>query len=288
MNIGQLVIDGLVAGAMYAIMASGLSLVWGTVGILNFAHGEFYMIGGYALYFTLVELNANPLLAVIAAVLVTFGIGAFVEMGVLRWLLNRREWELPTLVATLGLSVFLQNLALRSFGATDKSVPYLFHSVYHVGRVTIASQRVAIVAVAVIAFALLWGAMRFTRFGIGLRATAQDRDAATLMGIDVKKIYLLAFAISAALAALAATMLSPIFSINPGMGARPLLKAIVVVVLGGMGASEGAIIGGFGLGISESIGVALVSSEWEDVIAFGLLILTLWLKPSGLFGTREA
>ena len=286
-NIAQLLVDGIVAGSMYALMASGISLIWGTMRMLNFAHGEFYMIGGYTLFFALVALKVHPVIAIGLGLLVTFMLGVLVERLIMRWLLLRAEWEMPTLVATLGLSVFMQNFALRTFGAGDLGLPYVVPGMFHVAGIVLPGQRIAIVLVAVVAFAAVWSILRYTKFGIAIRATSQDRDTAVLMGIDFPKVYMLTFGISVALAALAATMLAPIYSVNPWMGQRPMLKAFIVVVFGGLGSLEGAILGGVILGVIESVGVAVVSSEWQDVIAFAILILVLWVRPQGLFGAKE-
>ncbi|TAM92727.1 branched-chain amino acid ABC transporter permease [bacterium] len=287
-NIAQLLVDGVVAGSMYALMASGISLIWGTMRMLNFAHGEFYMIGGYTLFFALVALKVHPVIAVGLGLLMTFILGVVVERLIMRWLLLRAEWEMPTLVATLGLSVFMQNFALRTFGAGDLGLPYVVPGVFRVAGVVLPGQRIAIVLVAIVAFAAVWSILRYTKFGIAIRATSQDRDTAVLMGIDFPKVYMLTFGISVALAALAATMLAPIYSVNPWMGQRPMLKAFIVVVFGGLGSLEGAVLGGMALGIIESVGVAVVSSEWQDVIAFAILILVLWIRPQGLFGAKES
>ncbi|TAM77735.1 branched-chain amino acid ABC transporter permease [bacterium] len=287
-NIAQLLVDGIVAGSMYALMASGISLIWGTMRMLNFAHGEFYMIGGYTLFFALVALKVHPVIAVGLGLLATFMLGVVVERLIMRWLLLRAEWEMPTLVATLGLSVFMQNFALRTFGAGDLGLPYVVPGVFRIAGVVLPGQRIAIVLVAIVAFAVVWSILRYTKFGVAIRATSQDRDTAVLMGIDFPKVYMLTFGISVALAALAATMLAPIYSVNPWMGQRPMLKAFIVVVFGGLGSLEGAILGGVVLGIIESVGVAVVSSEWQDVIAFAILILVLWVRPQGLFGAKES
>jgi branched-chain amino acid transport system permease protein len=286
-NIGQIIVDGLVAGSMYALVACGLSLIWGTMSMLNFAHGEFYMLGGYAVFFSVVDAHLNPFLAVLLALVTTFAIGALVQLVVIRSLLDREEWELPTMVATLGLSIFLQNFALKTFGPDFKNVPYYLGDTLAVFGVRIAEQRVLIVFVAAAAFALLYALLRYTRFGIALRAVSQDRIAAPLVGIEPQRIFLLAFGISVALAALAAAVLAPIYSVNPWMGVSPLLKALAVVVLGGLGSIEGAIVGGLMIGFVESAGVAAFSSEWEDIIAFAALIAVLSIKPAGLFGVKE-
>lgn len=279
--------NGLVSGAIYALMASGLSLIWGSLKMLNFAHGEFYMLGGYGLYFGLLLGGLPPLMAVPLAMVGAGLAGVLLERLVVHPLLDQPGWDVSPIIGTLGVSIFLQNLALHLWGERFKNVPYFVEGGMDLLGVRMARQRVLIVAVTVTMIALVVLVLKRSRWGMALRATAQDRDAATLAGIDVHAVYRWTMGLAAALAALAAAMLAPIFSINPWMGAALLLKAFIVCVLGGLGSLEGAILGGALLGTAESLTVILWSSEWKDVVAFILLILVLWVRPGGLMGTRE-
>lgn len=287
----QLVIEqlfnGLVLGSMYALMASGLSLIWGSLKMLNFAHGEFYMLGGYAIFFLFAVLGLPAPLAVVLATVAVMIVGACVERLIINPLLHKPRWELSTIIATLGLSIFLQNFALRVWGERFKSVSYYAEGTLALGDIRIAEQRLIILITAVLVILVGAVLLKYTRLGMALRATAQDQEAAVLMGINVQGIYTWTLAVSAALAALAATMLAPIFSVNPWMGLSLLLKAFIVCVLGGLGNLEGAILGGILLGTAESLTVVFWSSEWQEVIAFVLFLLVLWFRPSGLIGTRE-
>jgi branched-chain amino acid transport system permease protein len=287
----QLIIEqlfnGLVIGSMYALMASGLSLIWGSLKMLNFAHGEFYMLGGYAIFFLFATAGIPAPLAILLAMGIALLIGALIERVVIHPLLDRPGWEISPIIATVGVSIFLQNFALQVWGERFKNVPYYAQGTLTIGDMRISEQRLVILLVAV--FVVVAGAilLKRTRLGMALRATAQDSDAATLMGVNVRSVYTWTVGISAGLAALAATMLAPIFSVNPWMGASLLLKAFIVCVLGGLGSLEGAILGGVLLGTAESLTVVLWSSEWKDVTAFALLLIVLWVRPSGLMGTRE-
>lgn len=279
--------NGLVSGAIYALMASGLSLIWGTLKMLNFAHGEFYMLGGYGLYFGLLLGGLPPLGAIPVAMIGAGLVGLLLERLLIHPLLDKPGWDVSPIIATLGVSIILQNLALHLWGERFKNVPYYVEGGMNLLGIRMAYQRVLIVAVTVVVITLVVSLLKWTRWGMALRATAQDRDAAVLAGIDVYTIYLWTLGLAAALAALAAAMLAPIYSINPWMGAALLLKAFIVCVLGGLGSLEGAILGGILLGSAESLTVLLWSSEWKDVVAFLLLILVLWVRPTGLMGTRE-
>jgi branched-chain amino acid transport system permease protein len=285
--IAEQLINGLVLGSMYAIVASGLTLIWGTMKMLNFAHGELYMLGGYVLYFALMVFGIHPFWAVFLAMLVVFFVGVLMERLLLHPLLDKPGWDVSPLVVTLGISIFLQNFALKVWGERFKNVPYFIEGTMETAGFRIAYQRILILVVAATVMFGFWMYVKKSRFGIALRATAQDRESATILGINSHRIYMLTFGISSALAALAATMLAPLFLINPWMGIPPQLKAFIVVVLGGLGSFGGAILGGFLLGTIESLAIVFLSSEWKDVVSFLVLILILIIRPSGFFGTKE-
>jgi branched-chain amino acid transport system permease protein len=285
--IAEQLINGLVLGSMYAIVASGLTLIWGTMKMLNFAHGELYMLGGYVLYFTLMVFGMHPFWAVFLALLVVFFVGVLMERALIHPLLDKPGWDVSPLVVTLGISIFLQNFALKVWGERFKNVPYFIEGTMEAAGFRIAYQRILILVVAATVMFGFWMYVKKSRFGIALRATAQDRESATILGINSHRIYMLTFGISSALAALAATLLAPLFLINPWMGIPPQLKAFIVVVLGGLGSFEGAILGGFLLGTIESLAIVFLSSEWKDVVSFFVLILILIIRPSGFFGTKE-
>ncbi|MFS0645106.1 branched-chain amino acid ABC transporter permease [Siminovitchia sp. 179-K 8D1 HS] len=283
----QQIINGIIVGSMYALMASGLSLIWGTMKMLNLAHGEFYMLGGFFMFFLNVSSGLNPFIAAILSMAIVFLVAVVVERLVIQNLMDRPGWTESHLIATFGVSVLLQNLALNIWGERFKNIPYYVDAKLSFFGVNLSVQRLLIFLVAVLVIILFWAFLKYSRFGKALRATSQDRDSATLYGINTKVIYMVAFGISAALATVAAIMLSPIYSVNPWMGVDPLLKALAVVIIGGLGSLIGAIIGGVSLGIFEGLGILAFSSEWQNVIAFSLLILVLWIRPSGLFGTKE-
>lgn len=280
-------LNGLITGAMYALVASGLSLVWGSLRVLNFAHGEFYMLGGYATYWFFARLGLAPVPAILLSVAVVGVVGALVERLAIDPLLDRPAWETGTIITTIGASIILQNLALRVWGERFKNVPYFASGTVTIGGVAVATQRLAILVVATLVILVGTVFLKNTRLGMALRATAQDRVGAVLMGVHVRRVYSSSVAISAGLAALAAAMLAPIASVNPWMGASLLLKAFAVCVLGGLGNLMGAIAAGILLGVTESITVVLWSSEWKDVVAYALLLLVLWIRPAGLMGSKD-
>ncbi len=286
--IGEQLFNGLVLGSMYALVASGLSLVWGSLKMLNFAHGEFYMLGGFAMYFLFAVLGMPALVAVPLALLGVLLVGAIAERLTIHPLLDKPGWHENPIIVTVGLSIFLQNLALRLWGERFQNVPYFSEDTIVIAGMRMANQRLIILGVALVTIVLGALLLKRTWLGMSLRATALDRDAAVLTGVNVRAVYTWAVAISASLAALAATMLAPIFSVNPWMGHALLLKAFIICVLGGLGRLEGAILGGILLGTVESLTVVFWSSEWKDVTSFILFLAVLWFRPWGLLGTKEA
>lgn len=277
-------VNGLVAGSMYALMGGGIAMVYGTMKVMNFAHGEFFMLGGYLMYAALDYFHLPMALAIaIPIVCVPLIAMAFNEV-LFAPLMKRDNWEMGTIVTALGLSIALQAVVLRTVGAEYFTVPYLFDGFVRIGDFQLPAQRVAILAVALVAIALMELFLGKSRAGWALRATSQDAQAASVVGISTRVVFLMAFGLSGLLAAIAVVMLAPIQSVNPWMGSSLALKAFVVVILGGMGSFRGTILAGFLLGLVEAVGVMLTSSEWREIFFFGLLIVVLWFKPEGIFG----
>jgi branched-chain amino acid transport system permease protein len=285
--VGEQLFNGLVLGSMYALVASGLSLVWGSLKMINFAHADFYMLGAFAIYFLFAVFGLPVLVAIPLALLVVLAVGALTERLTIHPLLNKPGWDVNPIVATVGLSIFLQNFALRMWGERFQNVPYFSDGTFVVAGMRMANQRLIILGVAILAVVAGAILLKRTWLGMSLRATALDRDAAVLSGVNVHGVYTWAVSISAALAALAGAMLAPIFSVNPWMGTMVLLKCFVICVLGGLGRLEGAILGAILYGTVESMTVVFWSSEWKDVTAFALLLAVLWFRPNGLLGTKE-
>lgn len=231
--IAEQMMNGLVLGSMYALVASGLTLIWGTMKMLNFAHGELYMVGGYVLYFALMIFGIYPFVGIFLAMLMVFILGLLMERSILHPLQDKPGWDVSPMVATLGVSIFLQNFALKVWGERFKNVPYFIEGTLDLSGFRIAYQRILILAAATTVMVGFWIYVKRSRFGMALRATAQDRDAATLLGINFHRVFMLTFGVSSALASLAAVMLAPLFLVNPWMGIPLLLKAFIVVVLGG-------------------------------------------------------
>lgn len=282
------IINGLIIGSMYALIGSGIALVYGTMRVLNLAHGEFYMLGGYFVFFLAVTYGVPSYLAIPVAIVATFILGVLIQRLTIHYLMGKEGWMFSTIAATLGLSIFLQNAALLMFGEQFESVPYYLDGMIEIGSIRLPLQRLLILVVAIVTIGGMTYILKRTRLGWAIRATAQDRDAAAVVGIPAQRIYLITFGIAGALGAVAAAMLAPIYAINPWSGMPILLKGFVVVILGGLGSFPGAIAGGLLLGVVEAIGVQLTSSEWRDVIGFAMMIAVIWWRPWGLFGKKPS
>lgn len=281
--LGQQVLNGLVMGAIYACMALGLTLIYGILDQVNFAHGEMYMLGAYAVLVFASWLHLPYPLAILLGMVAIAILGFLFEHGIFRPL--RGTPELNTIIASLGASIFLWNLALVVFGPIPQELKtsIAFQSV-QIGPLSTSVQRLLVIFVSMGIIGILYLVIMRTRIGKAMRAASQDRDIAQLMGVDIGRIAELTFMVGGALAALAGGLIAPIFLVYPSMGLMAAQKAFVVVILGGMGNVLGAITAGFFLGVVESIAAGFVSSQLRDLFAFAILVLVLWIRPEGFFG----
>jgi branched-chain amino acid transport system permease protein len=270
---------------MYAMVAAGLALMLGVARLINFAHGEFFMLGAYVFWYAYSELGLPyPLAALLApAVMLLFGLAY--QRTVIRAILPR-SWHVQ-LIATLATSIVLTNLAIIVLGAQPKEVPTALSSrILVAGGFRIAWQRLLVLAAALVIF---WALQRFvarTRTGKAMRAMSQNREACAVVGVDVQRVAMVTFALSAALAAAAAALVSPLFNIFPDMGTTLTLKAFAAVVAGGFGYVNGAIAASLLIGLAESLAGTYVSYAYKDAFAFLIMVAVLLLRPQGLFGRR--
>jgi branched-chain amino acid transport system permease protein len=282
----QLVISGLLIGSIYALMSIGLTLIFGVLRVVNFAHGEFLMIAMYGAWAFSKLLGLNPYIAAIAVVPAMFLFGALVYRLVIGSALEKPH--LVVVFATMGLSIFLQNAALMAMTADLRDVPPIFGRSISVGQVFIKGELLlGFVVTLACTIALQW-VIKYTFLGKAIRATVQDGEAAKLMGIAVPKIFLITFAAGSALVGLAACVMLPLFSVFPTVGLNFVLIAFVIVVLGGMGSIEGALLGGFCVGVVQSVGSYYVAPAFGQLFFFVLFLLVMIFRPNGLFGQKGA
>jgi branched-chain amino acid transport system permease protein len=282
----QHLVNGLVLGGTYALLGIGLTLIFGLMSVVNFAHGEFYTLGAYAAFAALALAGAGFAVALAGAIVLGALLGALCERVLLRPL--RGESIDTTMLVMIGVWIAMQNGELLVWGGVAKSIPHPFPTAPLVlGPLSIAPLRLFVF---VTALALIGGAhllIQRTRLGRAMRATFQDRDTAALMGVRIERIHTVTFAFGSALAAAAGALLGPIFLAYPSMGDLAALKAFSVVILGGLGNFAGATVGGLLLGIAEEMGAGYISSGYRDAVGFVIIILVLVFRPSGLFARAE-
>ena len=283
--IAQATVNGLIAGLLYLLMAVGFTLVFGVMRMVNFAHGEFYMLGAFSAYFMTSSLGL-PFLATLVA---TF-IGAVILGALLEWLILKpfRNDELNGMIATIGLAMILQNLALMIFGPDPYSMPSIVKGVTRLGKVAIPTSRIYVVVFALGMLVLLYLFLKHSRPGRALRAVVENFEIAAIQGIRSRIYYPLGFGIGIGLAAAAGALMAPLFSISPFIGAAPLLKAFIVVILGGLGSIPGAAVASIALGLLESYGSLFFSGSMVDMLVFLIVIAMLVVRPRGILGQGEA
>jgi branched-chain amino acid transport system permease protein len=282
----QHLVNGLVLGGTYALLGIGLTLIFGLMNLVNFAHGEFYTLGAYLTFAALALSGLNFFAAVAAAIVVGALAGALCERVLLAPL--RGQSIDTTMLVMIGLWIALQNGELLAWGGVAKSIPHPFPTApLTLGPVSIAPLRVFVVVAALGLIAAAWLLIQRTRLGRAMRATFQDRETAALMGVKIDRIHTVTFAFGSALAAAAGALLGPVFLAYPSMGDLASLKAFSVVILGGLGNLPGATLGGLILGVAEELGAGYISSGYRDAVGFVIIILVLLLRPSGLFARAE-
>jgi branched-chain amino acid transport system permease protein len=277
----QQLLNGLTVGSVYSLVALGLTFVYGILHIPNFAHGALYMMGGYV---TLTMMNQAGLpywLAIIISMIVIGLLGVLMERLVFYPL--RDAPPLHDKIAAIGILLFLEAFAQFVWGADYQTMATPYGNVVNVLGLTLTMQRVLIIVSTIVIMILLYFFLKKTFIGASIIAMSQNREGANLVGINTNKVAMMTFMISGSLAALAASLASPINLVFPGMGHLVILKAFVIIILGGMGSIPGAIIGGYILGFSESLGATYISNDYKDIIAFVILVIILTVKPTGLF-----
>src|SRR6185436_9023184 len=272
-------------GVVYALIAVGLTLVFGILDVINFAHGEFYMLGAFLTYTLTVGLGLDYFVALGLTIVGAAIAGLIAERLTVRPLEGRHMFTV--VLSTLGLSIFLQNGALLTWGPDPREIDLAWGGrPIVVGGVVITMLRVAVLATSAVVIAALTWFIRRTIWGMAMRAVAKNRDAAALMGVPVRRVFALTFAVGTALAGVAGGLLGAMFTIEPTMGEWAVVKAFCVVIMGGMGNVPGAVLGGVILGVAENLGAGFLpgGSSYKDGIGYAILIAVLLLRPQGLFG----
>ena len=281
----QQFINGLTLGSIYCLVALGLTLIYGIMHVPNFAHGHLYMVGAYCVFFLITLYDVNYWLAILIAMLVLAVLGILLERLVFHPLRNAPPTN--AFIAAVGALLFLEAGAMVLWTADYRKMPGIFDKVVHIFGITTTQQRLVVILAALVLMAALHLFMKKTLVGATIEAMAQDRDGAFLVGINANVVAMLTFAVASAMAAAAAGLAGPLFLVFPGMGGLVILKAFVIIVLGGMGSIPGAVVGAYILGLTESMGATIFPAEYKDIIAFVLMVIIFTVRPTGLFA-KEA
>jgi len=285
----QLTVNGLIDGLFFALMGLGFSIILEGMDLFNFAHGAFYMVGGYITYLVIKNVTPNPIIAIMFSIIIAFIFGYVVDLLMLRPIRRRggEGWALAGLIGLLSLSVVLENLAILVFGAEYKGVPPYVRGNVVIGGVIIDLQRAVSALIAVMLILLIYLFFKKTKYGRAMRALAQNKELAEMSGVSPGIMYPMIFGLGVCLAAAAGSLLSPLYYVSPTIGAFPGLMAFIVVIVSGLGSIGGLILTGILFGIINSFTAFFYSSEWGYLIAFTIAIMVITFRPKGLFGVRR-
>jgi len=283
----QILASGLTLGAMYAVSTAALSLVFGALGMLNMAHGAILTFGGYACWWAVDALGLPPILGLPVALLAGAGLGLLLYLGLVAGMLKSRAFETNIIIATVGIGIALENAILKLFGAYPASQPLVVEGGFSLGGVYVPAQNLTILLASIALMVLVALLLERTRTGRAIRATAQNRDAARLMGVRVGAIYAQVLALSGALAAIGGIMVSSLATLSPTMGGDPMLKAFIICVVAGLGNIYGAMAAALALGLVEAAAQFLFGVRFGFATLLLIVIVVLIWRPYGLFGRKQ-
>ena len=280
----QVLFNALILSATYALIALGITLIFSIMNVLNFAHGQMFMIGGFAVYYVYGVWRWPFALGLVAAAVVVGLIGAAFELFLFRRVRRVAKREENSMLLAVGTALLLENVALFAFGEKERGVPDVVEGVYRVGDAFVPAQRLLVLAIALVLIGALLAFVQYTRPGRAMRALAQDREATLLMGVEVDRISTLGFGLGAGLAGLAGGLLVTLSGVNSGIGSTITTKAFIMIMIGGAGVVAGSIAGAIILGFAEAVGYAFLPGSVAYLLIFLTLILFLILRPQGLMG----
>ena len=280
----QVLIDGILSGLVYALVAAGLCLIWGVMDVINFAHGEYLMVAMYVSYWLGFLANVDPLISIVASGFFIFILGALTYKLIIKFTIGKPG--LVALLATFGLAVFLKNLSMNQFTPNFRilSHTWLSGKTIHVDNLIIAVPQLTAGILALLVVALLYLMVNYTRFGWAVQATAMDRDAAELVGINTERIYVLVFGIGGACVGIAGGIMPAYLAVHPEVGSMFGLIAFICVAMGGFGSIPGAFLSGILVGVVEALAGFYIAPVFKYVAVFGLYLGVIMLRPKGIFG----
>jgi branched-chain amino acid transport system permease protein len=278
-----MLVNGILAGFIYVMMALGFTLIFGIMRVVNFAHGEFYMIGAIVVLFLFGVLGWPFVLAIVAGGIVSALLGIILERVLFRLVVGQ---ELPSMIMSLGVGIVLQSAVLILFGPSEQAVPRPISGTWSFFDASVPWDRTVVLLCSLLFLGVFYVFLKFSRIGLAMQAVAQDPEIASLMGVEPGLIYSSAFGIACLLAGLAGALMAPIYTIGPYMGEMPMLKAFVVVILGGLGSIPGAVLGGLLIGLTESVLSTLTDTTAALIASFAIVLLVVLVWPNGLMGAR--
>jgi branched-chain amino acid transport system permease protein len=281
----QTIINGIVLGSLYAMVALGLTLIFGILEIPNFAHGAMYMIGAYVAFFCISSMGVSYWFALVISIGALFVMGMIVERFIYRPFYNQPH--ISSFIVAVGLIFILENGALVLWGADFRRIAPPSNAIFNILGITVTSQRLLVIGFAALLIIAIHLFIKKTRLGAAIEATSQNRDGAQLMGINTGLVGQATFGLGTALAGVAAVLVAPILLISPVMGESVIAMAFVIIILGGMGSFIGAVIGGYIIGLMETMISTFVTSYYAEALIFGVLVAVLAVKPTGLFGKEH-
>lgn len=280
----QMLLNGLVLGTIYALIALGLTLIFSIMRVVNFAHGQMYMLGGFIVYYLTVVFRVNYFLALLAAIVGVGAIGVLFEVFLFRRVLRIAKREENSMLLAMGTALLLENGALVTFGEKQRGVPEVVSGVLEIGDAFLPMSRLLVMGLAALLIVALLLFVQYTRPGRAMRAVAQDKEVTFLQGVNVTRISMLGFGLGAALAGAAGGLLVTIFAVNAGVGTAVSVKAFLMVMIGGAGVTAGAILGAFALGFAEAIGYEVFPGSLTYLLIFIGIIIFLVIRPQGIMG----
>jgi branched-chain amino acid transport system permease protein len=280
----QVIVNGAISGMNYALMALGLTLIFAIMGVLNFAHGQMYVLGGFVMYFVYTVLGLGHVAGFAASIVTLVIVGLIFERFFFRRALRMAAREESTMLLAAGTALLLESLILVMFGEKQRGMPPMVSGVHKIFGVYIPAGRAAVFLIALVAVVAFILFMQYTKPGRALRAIAQDKEVSALQGVNIERYSALGFALGAGLAGLAGALLVSLLAVNSGLGTSVSIKAFIMVMLGGAGVVSGAIIGAFILGFAEALGYAYIPGSTTYLLIFAALILFLVIRPQGIMG----
>jgi branched-chain amino acid transport system permease protein len=280
----QVVLDGFLNGMLYALVATGLCLIWGVMDVINFAHGEYLMVAMYVAYWLGFLAKIDPLISIVAAGAFIFILGALTYKLIIRYTIGKPP--LAALLATFGLAMLLKNLCLNQFSPNFRilSGTWLGDKTFQLGAIIVPVPQLASGILALTVVGLVYFMIRSTRFGWAIQATAMDREAAELMGINTEKIYILVFGIGGATVGMAGGIMPTYLAVHPEVGSMFGLIAFICVAMGGFGSIPGALLAAILIGVVEALAGFYIAPVFKYVAVFGLYLAVVFLRPKGIFG----